>query len=101
MTIDLSTIKVKNNPEKKRFEIKVGDHYAICEYLRVSNRIIFTHTEVPPALEGNGLASMLAKAGLEFAKAEGLNVVPLCPYVAGYIKKHPEYKVLLQKGYNV
>ena len=101
MPIDRSTLKVENNEAKKRFEIKVEDKYAFAEYMRVANRIIFTHTEVPPGLEGNGLGSMLAKSGLEFAKAESLKVIPLCPYIAGYIKKHQEYLPLVMEGYGV
>lgn len=101
MPIDKSSLKVENNVAKKRFEVKVDDQFAYAEYMRVANRIIFTHTEVPRGLEGNGLGSMLAKTGLEFAKSESLKVVPLCPYIAGYIKKHREYLPLVMEGYNV
>lgn len=101
MNVDPSSLKVENNEAKKRFEIKVEDKLAVAEYNRVANRIIFTHTEVPPALEGNGIGSLLAKTALEFAKQESLKVIPLCPYIAGYIKKHREYIPLVMDGYNV
>ncbi|GJM31021.1 MAG: N-acetyltransferase [Saprospiraceae bacterium] len=101
MTIDPSSIKVVNNPEKKRFEVVIDEHVAVAEYMLVKNKIIFTHTEVPKELGGNGIGSKLAKTGLEYAKAEGLEVMPLCPYIAGYIKRNPEYIPLVQKGINI
>lgn len=101
MKIDPTNLKVENNETQSRFEVKVEDRVAVAEYKRIANRIIFTHTEVPKALEGNGIGSMLAKAALEFARQESLKVIPLCPYIAGYIKKHREYVPLVMEGYNV
>ncbi|MEZ5040285.1 MAG: GNAT family N-acetyltransferase [Saprospiraceae bacterium] len=101
MGFDLNAVDVLNNSEKNRFEVTIEGQTAICEYKLVKDRIIFTHTEVPPSLEGKGIASLLAKTGLEYAKAEQLKVMPLCPYVAGYIKRHPEYRSLLMQGFNV
>ena len=57
--------------------------------------MIFTHTEIDDAFEGQGLGSTLAKAALADAREHGLRVVPLCPFIAGYIKKHPEYTDLV------
>ena len=101
MKIDPSQIQVSNNTERKRFEVKVDDHLAVSEYMLVKERIIFTHTEVPEALEGNGIGSMLARTALEYAREKGLKVMPLCPYIASYIRKHPEYRPLLLAGFNV
>lgn len=101
MKLDPSTLKVENNKAQKRFEIQVEGQVAVAEYMRVANRMIFTHTEVPTGLEGNGLGSMLAKTALEFAKKESLRVIPLCPYIAAYIKKHREYVPLVMEGYSV
>lgn len=101
MKIDLSKATVTNNSDKKRFEIKVDGYLAVTEYMTPGDKIIFTHTEVPAALEGNGIASLLAKTALEWAKEQGLKVMPLCPYVAGYIKRHPEWKALLLEGFRV
>jgi predicted GNAT family acetyltransferase len=55
----------------------------------------FTHTGVRPAFEGHGLAAQLVRRGLDDARAEGLTIVPQCPYVRGYIDKHPEYRDLV------
>jgi uncharacterized protein len=54
------------------------------------------HTEVPPALNGKGIGSALARGLLDIARAEDMKIVPLCPFVAAYITKHPEYADLLK-----
>lgn len=96
-----TNLEVQHNPERKRFEITIDAHLGIAEYILAGDRIIFTHTEVHPTLEGKGIASLLAKTGLEYAKAHHLKVMPLCPYVAGYMKRHPEYQELLAAGFHV
>jgi len=102
MQIDKSAIEVHNNIERKRFEIEVAGRLAIAEYMIVANeRIILTHTEVHPDLEGNGLASVLARYAFDYARTEGLKIMPLCPYMAAYMKRHPEYHDLLIKGVNL
>lgn len=101
MKIDPNEIKVINNAGRKRFEVRFGEHTAVSEYMRAGDRIIFTHTEVPKEMEGNGIAGKLAREGLEFAREQNLKVMPLCPYVAGYIRRHPEYRELLLAGFNV
>jgi hypothetical protein len=87
----------KHNPEAGRFEIEKDDSVAVLEYLLQEGKIVFTHTGVPPALEGQGIGSRLARAGLDHARAQGLKVVPLCSFIAAYIQKHPEYQGLLAK----
>jgi predicted GNAT family acetyltransferase len=57
--------------------------------------LLLTHTEVPPALEGRGIAAALVKAALDWARAEGLRVRPLCSYVVAYMRRHPETQDLL------
>lgn len=100
-SMDITQLKVFNNSEKSRFEVTVDGHTAVCEYKLVKDRIIYTHTEVPVALEGKGIGSLLAKTALAYAKTESLKIMPLCPYIAGYIKRHPEYKPFLMPGFNV
>lgn len=102
MQIDKSTLEVRNNAERKRFEIEVEGRLARAEYMIVNEeRIVFTHTEVHPDLEGNGLASVLAKYAFNFAREKAYKIMPLCPYMAGYMKRHPEYHHLLQPGFNI
>lgn len=102
MQIDKSTIEVRNNTERNRFEIDIDGRMARAEYMIVGNeRIVFTHTEVHPDLEGNGLASVIAKYAFDFAQDKGYKIMPLCPYMAGYMKRHPEYHHLLMSGFNL
>jgi uncharacterized protein len=81
-----------------RFELKVdGADGAVCEldYQRVDGRVVFTHTGVPAALQGRGLAAVLVEAGLAWARREGHKVTPACSYVARYIERHPGWSDLL------
>jgi len=91
MEIDLSKLEVVHNPAQKRFEIQIGDQIAMVKYILGSSEIIFTHTEVPEVFEGHGIAGKIAKVAVEYAKAQGLRIRPMCPYMAEYIKRHPEY----------
>lgn len=87
--------EVRNNRAAHRFELEVGGRLALIAYIERSGSITFTHTEVPPELEGQGIAGRIAKAALEYARDQQLRVVPLCPYVAAYIRRHPEYQSLV------
>jgi len=88
--------QVVHAPEKQRFELELGGHTAILEYRMDGGSIVFTHTGVPKAIGGRGIGSQLARAGLEYARANGYRVRPLCWFVAGYIERHPEYQDLLE-----
>jgi predicted GNAT family acetyltransferase len=90
---------VTDNEAENRYEVHTEGEVAILTYQRQGGRIIFYHTEVPPALEGRGIAGMLAHNALEAARADGLEVVPLCPYVAAYIRRHQEYLPLVSPPY--
>jgi predicted GNAT family acetyltransferase len=92
-------LDIRNNTAQNRFEAEVDGLLAVSEYMNLKDKIVFTHTEVPTALEGRGIASQLAKAGLEFAREQGKVVVPICPYVAAYIRRHPEYRALVLPGF--
>lgn len=86
---------VRDNAERHRFEVVVDGHLARADYVIDGDVITFTHTIVPPALEGRGVASRLIRHALSEARARGLRVVPQCPFVAAYIRKHPEWADLL------
>lgn len=87
---------VVRNDAQSRFEIHDGDQVAQLVYDRRGSDIALVHTEVPPSLEGDGYGSALAKAALEYARAEQLHVTPTCPFVSAYIRKHPEYAPLVK-----
>ncbi len=87
--------EVRNNREKQRYELEVDGHLALAAYRLRPGRITFTHTEVPEAIGGRGVATRLVKAALAGARAQGLKVVPACPFVKHYIDTHPEEQDLL------
>jgi predicted GNAT family acetyltransferase len=92
---NLDNVTVTHDEEAKRFEIHVDGLSALLTYRRFPGRIIFDHAEVPKPVEGHGLAAKLARFALDFARANHLRVVPLCPYVSSFIRKHPEYQDLV------
>ncbi len=93
--VDFESIKITNNPDESRFEAEVGEHLAIISYSQNEERIAFIHTDVPQEISGHGVAGKMAKFALDFAREEGLRVIPICPFVSGYIKRHPEYQDLV------
>lgn len=95
MKEEIGELSIKNNEANHRFETQINGEIALVEYVRFDNGIIFSHTEVPPSLEGRGIGSKLAQAGLDYARVENLTVVPLCSFVASFIRKHQEYQSLV------
>ena len=87
---------IRNNEQQSRFETTVEGKTAFSVYNRENGRITFTHTEVPPELEGRGIAAAIVKHALDDARANNLGVVAACSYVASYVRRHPEYQDLLQ-----
>lgn len=87
---------VRDNPTLLRFEIhEDGKLAGFGQYVRRPGRIFFVHTEIDPAFEGRGLGRRLAAGALDAARATGERVVPLCPFIAQFIERHPEYADLV------
>ena len=89
-------------PESSQYELRLGDRrIGVAAYHRRqnSNRIAFVHTEVDPACEGRGFGGKLVAAALEDVRRKGLEVVPLCPFIAHYMASHPEVHDLLASGH--
>ena len=87
--------EIVNNTTKHRYELAVDGHLAATYYEIAGPVITFVHTEVPPELGGKGIGSTLIKGALDEVRAAGLKVIAQCPFVRGYIDKHPEYADLL------
>jgi predicted GNAT family acetyltransferase len=84
--------KVVDNRESGRFEIVVdGEVAGFAEYRRSGASVAFTHTEIDSTFEGRGLGSILARAALDATRNEGSSVLPICPFIRGYIQRNPEY----------
>jgi predicted GNAT family acetyltransferase len=85
-------VRVVDVPDRSRFEIQVGGEVGgFAEYRRRPGLIAFVHTLTDPRFEGQGLASQLVRTALADARADGLAVLPFCPFVRGYIERHTEY----------
>ncbi|MEO6875533.1 MAG: GNAT family N-acetyltransferase [Opitutaceae bacterium] len=87
-------ITVHHNASANRFEARIGTELAVVDYLMVEERLVFTHTYVPAALRGHGIAEKLVRTALEYAQAEKLRIVPRCSYVAAFIERHKEFQGL-------
>lgn len=88
-------LEIHDNAAASRYETTVEGRLAFAEYMLTGANITFTHTEVPVELEGRGIASQLARFALDDARARGLAVIPLCPFIKAYIARHPEYQPLV------
>jgi predicted GNAT family acetyltransferase len=90
-------LTVRDNSEEQRFEAvdESGVVAGFAAYRRSDEAVTFTHTVVDDAFEGHGVGSTLVRAALDMVRDEGVRVVPRCPFVAGYIEKHPDYADLV------
>jgi predicted GNAT family acetyltransferase len=92
------TYKVTHNAEAERYEITVDGELAgftEAHPLQDPSAVLFPHTIIEPAFEGQGLASKLVAGAFDDIRARGLKIVPTCPYILGWLPKHPEYHDLL------
>ena len=87
--------EVRDNASEHRFELAADGQTAFAAYRLEGDVMTFTHTIVPPELEGRGFGSALVSAALDSARERGLKIVAKCSFVAGYIDRHPAYRDLL------
>jgi predicted GNAT family acetyltransferase len=97
LEVDVTAVEngVIDNAAEHRFELKIGDEIAAAYYKIEDGRYVFTHTEVPFELSGQGYGSKVARAAFEAARTKGKRVIAKCPFMAKYALRHPEYAVLL------
>ena len=88
-------VNVRHNAAARRFEAEVDGRLAVAYYELDGERVVLTHTFVPPELRGRGLAEKLVRAALDWARAERRRVEPACSYVAAFIRRHPEFGPLV------
>jgi predicted GNAT family acetyltransferase len=78
--------EIIKNVDQARYEMRVGDHIALVQYRNETDgTVCLLHTEVPPALEGQGIGSKLAKGVLDYIRSDGQRVVPHCTFIAAYL----------------
>jgi predicted GNAT family acetyltransferase len=87
--------EVRNNEAESRYELEREGETAFAAYSVDGDEIVFDHTVVPQALEGQGVGSALVAGALDDVRQRGLKVVPLCSFVKGWIERHPEAQDLL------
>lgn len=87
---------VRDNTKRHRFELDADGHVAYSNYKRADGVLTILHTEVPKELAGRGIGSALVRGVLDTARAEGVKVVPVCPFARAYMDRHPEYADLRQ-----
>lgn len=87
-------MKVTHNDAARRFEAQVDGHLGVADYELADGVMHMTHTVVPDALRGRGIAAHLVQAALDHARAQGLKVNPLCSYVRTYMERHPDTQAL-------
>jgi uncharacterized protein len=91
-------VAVRDVPERHRYEATVEGRLAgFAEYRDRDGVRIFTHTEVFDAFEGQGVGSALASGALDAVDAGDGRIVALCPFIAAYIGRHPEYEALVDQ----
>jgi predicted GNAT family acetyltransferase len=94
MTMDVTVV---HNQAASRFEARFDEGLAVAVYRLVGREMQMTHTEVPPSLEGRGIAARLVAAALDHAEAQGWTVRPLCSYVRSYMQRNPDTLDLLAR----
>ena len=92
----MENFKVENNADERRFEIVLENGTAFIKYAKKGEGVYnLYHTEVPKQFSGKGVGSALAKGTLEYIKTEGKQIIPTCPFVKAYLKRHPEFETLV------
>jgi predicted GNAT family acetyltransferase len=91
---------VIRNEADQRFEIHLDDGtVAFADYRPLHGKVMFPHTVVPPHHEGQGLGSAIAKASIDWAREQGLQVISACSFYANYMKRHPETHDILDSDF--
>jgi predicted GNAT family acetyltransferase len=93
----METLNIINNEQRQQFQLEVEGELASLEYRMHEGMIVLMHTEVPATLGGLGIGSALAEYALNYARANHLPAKVYCPFVAAYVKRHPEYEDIVVK----
>jgi uncharacterized protein len=95
--MDEPELTVVRRPDERRYELLLGEAAAgeLVYRDRGENVVAFLHTEIDPAVERRGLGTALVRAALDDARSRGLGVVPICPFVDAFVRRHPEYADLV------
>ncbi len=101
MKEELEDLPLVNNEMSRQFELVVNGIKSKIEYELQKNRMSLLHTEVPEALEGHGVGTAIVEKTLQYIEDNHLKLVPWCPFVKSYVKRHPEWKRVLARGIQI
>jgi uncharacterized protein len=91
-------LSISNNEQQQQFQAKIDGELAWLEYRLHDGQIVLMHTEVPAPLGGRGIGSALVEYALNYARAHHLPVKVYCPFVAAYVRRHPEQQDIVVKS---
>ena len=97
MQINVDELKITHNEAENRFETWIDDQLSKLDYMQDGNTIVMTHVGVHPDQRGQGVAGKLTEVALGYAREKSWRVIPMCSYVAAYIRRHPEYAELTKQ----
>lgn len=96
MKEEYQSLDLIKNTNENRFEMRVGENLATIMYRDLPGKIALMHTEVEPALEGKGAATAIIEKALDYIEKNNLKLIPLCPLVVAYIKRHKEWNRIVE-----
>ena len=99
MKPEFENIPLVKNEENHRFEITFEAHKAFIDYKERPGKITLIHTEVEPELEGKGAATAVIEKALAYIEDNNYKLIPLCPLVFAYLKRHPEWKRIVDENF--
>lgn len=98
---DLDALTLTNEKNSRQFELVVDGRTAKMEYEQNGTKIFLTHAEVPKELEGRGVGAVLVEKVFTYIEEKGMRMVPMCSFVTAHLRKHPEWKRILEKGVHI
>lgn len=97
MQINVDDLEITRNPAENRFETWIDGRLSKLDYLEDGDTIVMTHVGVDPEDRGQGVAGKLTEAALQYARGKSLRVIPMCSYVAAYIRRNPQHAGLTRQ----
>jgi len=99
MKPEYTVIPLVKNDAEKQYQLTIDGYTAFIQFNETPHHITLVHTEVPPELEGKGAGTAIVEKTLEAIEQGGKTLVPLCPFVFAYIKRHPDWKRIVDPGF--
>jgi predicted GNAT family acetyltransferase len=93
-----ASVDVRRNEGEEQFETSLGAGKAVLTYAEQHGKLYLLHTEVPEEMEGHGIGSALVRTAMDYAKEQGVKVVPFCPFARTWLERHPQYQDMVEVG---